>query len=220
MSSSSSLAAARRRRAGPGPNAPKISPNSATSAQSVKAQLPQPLPKDNSATSPFILLQQHHQKLNIIEQTLSELAQKEYSQPSSSSEGLDFESIEKQITENIENKFEMKSLFENDENLLAEIETLQSVVNNQQILINQMNVTILHLVSCLKIDLPEGDNTQEPISFSKNPFSDSENIEQNDKLPTFPKAITEENSIIKEDMETNATISENENTEVNNSEEN
>jgi len=193
MSSSSSIAAARRRRAGgpPGPTPPsstsgRPSQNSSSNGQSSSTGPASPV-------NPLVLLQQHHIKINMLEQSIKELnlkqttptantlpSQNNSNHPSSQPD-LNINELSDLIMSKVEEQLDLKAFYENDENLMNEIETLKSIVQSQQLLINGLNTAVFSLISKLDVSIP-------------NKSSDSDNDHDSDIV--FASSIEEAKPIV------------------------
>jgi hypothetical protein len=199
MSSSSSIAAARRRRAG-GAGGP--TPQSKPVQQQ---QTPTP-PPSNVPVNPFTILQQHHVKINKLEQIIQELLTKETSnvntnssvtkQPplSSTQSDVNVNELGDLIMARVEEQLDLKAFYENDERLMNEIEGLKGIIQSQQMVINGFNNTLYTIMDKLHISAPVSDDIVGDDSKSEN-----ENI----SLEAFPKkvVIDEASNTIKEFIE-------------------
>ena len=121
MSSSSSLSGARRRRAGGG-SGPTSSGQQPQRPPQQQPQQQQQQPQMN----PFMLLQQHDMKINMIEQTVREFMvnrtiDMKQGNDQSLNNSIDMESIINVVLEKIESNFDLKSFYENDNKLMDEI---------------------------------------------------------------------------------------------------
>lgn len=184
MSSSSSLSGARRRRAGGG-SGPT---SSGQQTQRPQQQQPQQQEQQQPQINPFILLQQHDMKINMIEETVREFMvnrtiDMKQGNDQSLNNSIDMEAIINVVLEKIENNFDLKSFYDNDNKLMDEISGLKKIVDSQQILINNLNTTLCGLVQ--KLDVKK---SASPI------------IEEN-QPPTFPiKETIKETNIIDSDF--------------------
>ncbi len=182
MSSSSSLSGARRRRAGGG------SGPTSSGQQTQRPQQQEPQQQQQPQINPFILLQQHDIKLRMIEETVREFMvnrtiDMKQGNDQSFNNSIDMEAIINVVLEKIENNFDLKSFYDNDNKLMDEISGLKKLVDSQQILINNLNTTLCGLVQNLDIK-----KSTSPI------------IEDN-QPPTFPiKETIKETNIINSDF--------------------
>jgi hypothetical protein len=208
MSSSSSIAAARRRRAG-GAGGP-------TPQQSNPVQQQQTPPPSNAPINPFTILQQHHIKINKLEQIIQEIivsketghditssssAKKSSSpsSPSSPSKQSDVNIIELSdlIMTRVEQQLDLKVFYENDERLMNEIEGLKRIIQSQQLVINGCNNTLYTILDKLNISAPYSSD----IVDTTNIFEET-NSSTNEKvtMEAFPKSVVidEASNTIKE----------------------
>tara|TARA_B110000967_G_scaffold198456_1_gene231486 strand:+ start:1314 stop:2030 length:717 start_codon:yes stop_codon:yes gene_type:complete len=158
MSSSSSLSAARRRRAG-GQQIPVSNhhPQPPTSQQSQPTPSGKPL-----APNPYVLLQQHHIKINELERKINEISSEKNSESISTNVSLDaggnsqIDPVEfsDMIINKIESQLDLKAFYDNDTRLADEMEELNKIVQSQQLLINEMNSTLFHVIQQLHIQNP------------------------------------------------------------------
>lgn len=165
MSSSSSIAAARRRRAGgpPGPQPPNSTSNRPSQNNSSNTQPP----PASAPMNPFMLLQQHHVKINMLEQTLKEMASKQDSvndtrntrpmesvESSSNNSQLNINELSDLIISKVEGQLDLKALYDNDERLMNEIEELKTIVQSQQMVLNGLNTALYSLITKLDVSVP------------------------------------------------------------------
>ena len=195
MSSSSSIAAARRRRAGgAGGPTPQSNP--------VQQQTP---PPSNAPINPFTILQQHHIKINKLEQIIQEIVSKETgrditnrpiakeSSPSTPSD-MNINELSDLIISRVEEQLDLKAFYENDERLMNEIEGLKGIIQSQQMVINGFNNTLYTMLEKLNISAPDTtdtSNTDEETNSSTN---------ENVTMEAFPKSVVidEASNTIKE----------------------
>ena len=177
MSSSSSLSGARRRRAGGGSG-----PTSSGQPQQ-RPTNPSTQPQtDPQQINPFMLLQQHNMKINMIEQTVREFMVnrdtdiKNGINTNTNNNSIDMEAIGNYALNKIESQLDLKSFYENDNKLMEEITGLKKLVDSQQIIINNLNTTMCSLVHKLDVNISTA-NIMSPVT---------ENIDQ----PTFPSRIS------------------------------
>ena len=165
MSSSSSIAAARRRRAGgAGGPTPQSKPTQQQSA-------PTPTPS-NAPINPFTIRQQHHVKINKLEQIIQELVSKEtgrdmtsshttkesvssITSASSAQPDININELSDLIMSRVESQLDLKAFYENDERLMNEIEGLKGIIQSQQIVINGFNNTLYTMLDKLHISVPD-----------------------------------------------------------------
>ena len=152
MSSSSSLSAARRRRAG---GQQPVSNN-----RQEPPQQPQPNVK-STAPNPYILLQQHHIKINELEKKMNELTSEKNSEFAPTNVPVDTGNSQIDPTKfsdvninRIESQLDLKAFYENDTRLANEMEELNKIVQSQQLLINEMNSTLFHVIQQLHLQEP------------------------------------------------------------------
>jgi hypothetical protein len=143
MSSSSSLSAARRRRAG--------------------GQQPSTRPAGNApAPNPYMLLQQHHVKINALEKRMDGISSGKSIESTHTNNTnntmnsqIDATEFSEMIINRIESQLDLKAFYENDTRLAGEMEELHKIVQSQQLLINEMNTTIFHVIQQLHLQEPD-----------------------------------------------------------------
>lgn len=201
MSSSSSIAAARRRRAGgAGGPTPQSKP-----AQQQSAPTPTP---SNAPINPFTILQQHHVKINKLEQIIQELVSKEtgrdmtsshttkestssITSASSAQPDININELSDLIMSRVEEQLDLKAFYENDERLMNEIEGLKGIIQSQQIVINGFNNTLYTMLDKLHISVPDSvEIDQQSVSSANEEAS----------IDAFPKSVVidEASNTIKE----------------------
>jgi len=213
MSSSSSIAAARRRRAGgAGGPTPQSNP--------VQQQTP---PPSNAPINPFTILQQHHIKINKLEQIIQEIVSKETgrditnrpiakeSSPSTPSD-MNINELSDLIISRVEEQLDLKAFYENDERLMNEIEGLKGIIQSQQMVINGFNNTLYTMLEKLNISAPDTtdtSNTDEETNSSTN---------ENVTMEAFPKSVVidEASNTIKEFIATSMREEDNTSLVINN----
>ena len=161
MSSSSSLAAARRRRAG-GVQQPPRGPAQQVPGQQRPANPPTP-PANAPSPSPFVMLQQHNAKIQMMENAIRELASNK-----STIGTLEGDSPEKQqfdlteltdlIMSRVESTMDLKAFYENDQKLASELEMLQKTVESQQVTINSLNSTLHYIIQNLGLSMTRAES--------------------------------------------------------------
>ena len=196
MSSSSSIAAARRRRAwgaggagGAGGPTPQNKPpppqqQPTTSSSSTNS---------NGPVNPITILQQHHVKINKLEQIIQKIISNDIdssslktgSSSSSTPTDINIDEIGDLIMAKVEQQLDLKAFYDNDERLMTEIEGLKGIIQSQQLVINGFNNTLYTILDKMNITAPVLDKT-----------NNNEDISP----PTFPKSviIDEANNSIKE----------------------
>ena len=209
MSSSSSLAAARRRRAsgqqtvsappGRGPPPPQSTKQTTSSNNS------------NIPPNPLMILQQHHAKINMLDEQIQKLlSNQEFPPPiPASNPPLEKESSDEQnpvqqqfdlneVTElllsRIEGQLDLKVFYDNDQRLATEIENLNKIIIQQQSTLNHLNKLLYFIISNLKLDLNESQD--EKVEEKENinlVIGDSLENQSEDSMitqqPTFPKSV-------------------------------
>ena len=206
MSSSSSIAAARRRRAGgAGGPTPQSKPTQQQSA-------PTPTPS-NAPINPFTILQQHHVKINKLEQIIQEIVSKETGRDMTSSHttkesassitstsitstsnaqpDININELSDLIMSRVESQLDLKAFYENDERLMNEIEGLKGIIQSQQIVINGFNNTLYTMLNKLHISVPDSvEIDQQSVSSANEEVS----------IDAFPKSVVidEASNTIKE----------------------
>jgi len=161
MSSSSSLSAARRRRAG-GQQPVSSSRPEPPRPPSQQQQQSQPNTSSKSPMpNPYILLQQHHIKINELENKINELSFGKNSESVPTNVSLntgnspfDTAKFSDVIINRIESQLDLKAFYENDTRLASEMEELNKIVQSQQLLINEMNSTLFHVIQQLHLQNP------------------------------------------------------------------
>ena len=174
MSSSSSIAAARRRRAGGPPGPQPTSSNSNRPSQSNLDNTPQ---SQVSPINPLMLLQQHHAKITSIDQALQDIVKNQdvlnndiisintkITTPvvnginssenmimSTANSQINVDEISDLVMSRVEAQLDLKAFYENDEKLMNEIESLKTVVQSQQLVINGLSTTLHSILT--KLDL-------------------------------------------------------------------
>ena len=209
MSSSSSLAAARRRRAGGVNQPPGRGPIPPTPGRG-----PPPQQQNNSVTetqsippNPLMILQQHHVKINMLDSLVNKLmSEKEFNRENNNVETFnntneinqtqfkfDLNEVTNVIMSKIEEQFDFKVFYDNDEKLGSEIENLNRVVLEQQTTLNSLNKLLYLMISNLKLEVND-----EKINSETESQEDDNNVElivgDSDDLkesiePTFPKTV-------------------------------
>jgi hypothetical protein len=218
MSSSSSLAAARRRRAGGAnqPTGPSKVPPGRGPPPSQSTRQPNPgTPTPSIPPNPLMILQQHHAKINMLDEQIKLLLNnQEFSPPVPSSnppsENVENENLEEstptqqrfdlnEITDlllsRIEQKLDLKVFYDNDQRLASEIEGLNKIILQQQSTLNNLNKLLYFLISNLKLELKEEsldieDKSiieQENINFVVGDHVDEDSMTT--QTPTFPKSV-------------------------------
>ena len=219
MSSSSSLAAARRRRANgvnqpTGPSGPPGSSGGPPPSQSTR-QPNSVTPSPSIPPNPLMILQQHHAKINMLDEQIKQLlSNQEFSPPVPSSnppsENVENENLEEstptqqrfdlnEITDlllsRIEQKLDLKVFYDNDQRLASEIEGLNKIILQQQSTLNNLNKLLYFIISNLKLELKE-----ESFDIEEKSIIDQENINfvvgdhvdedsMTTQQPTFPKSV-------------------------------
>lgn len=207
MSSSSSIAAARRRRAGgAGGPTPQSKP-----AQQQSAPTPTP---SNAPINPFTILQQHHVKINKLEQIIQEIVSKEtgrdmtsshttkestssITSASSAQPDININELSDLIMSRVESQLDLKAFYENDERLMNEIEGLKGIIQSQQIVINGFNNTLYTILDKLNISAPYSSDIVDTTNiFEETNSSTNENV----TMEAFPKSVVidEASNTIKE----------------------
>ena len=207
MSSSSSLSAARRRRAGGQQPVSNTRPEQPKPQQN--QQQPSPRPGGNSpAPNPYMLLQQHHVKINELEKKINEITSDKNGESSPTNVSLDIGNSQMDSTKfsdmiinRIESQLDLKVFYDNDTRLAGEIEELNKIVQSQQLLINEMNTTMFHVIQQLHLQEPSIDDSKDTLEAAdmlvnmKNnvtfepSVNDYTGIEDEDNLSNYEGAI-------------------------------
>jgi len=156
MSSSSSLSAARRRRAGGQQPASNSRPELPTPQQS------SPRPSGSGpAPNPYMLLQQHHVKINELEKKINEINSGKNTDNTHPTETIDTSNshvdptnFSDMIINRIESQLDLKAFYDNDTRLANDMEELNKIVQSQQLVINEMNTTLFHVIQQLHLQHP------------------------------------------------------------------
>jgi uncharacterized protein (DUF1499 family) len=160
MSSSSSLSGARRRRAG------GQQPVSNNQPEPQTPQQPSPRPAGNApAPNPYMLLQQHHVKINALEKRMDGISSGKSIESTHTNNTnntnntmnsqIDATEFSEMIINRRESQLDLKAFYENDTRLAGEMEELHKIVQSQQLLINEMNTTIFHVIQQLHLQEPD-----------------------------------------------------------------
>lgn len=210
MSSSSSLAAARRRRAngvnqppGPsGPPGPSRGPPPPQATQQISSSN-----NSNIPPNPLMILQQHHAKINMLDEQIKQLLNNQELSPSgnvenetleestSTQQHFDLNEITDLLLSRIEKQLDLKVFYENDQKLASEIEGLNKIILQQQSTLNNLNKLLYFIISNLKLELKE-----ESFDIEEKSIIDQENINfvvgdhvdedsMTTQQPTFPKSV-------------------------------
>ena len=174
MSSSSSIAAARRRRAG-GPPGPQ--PPGSTSNRPSQNNVNNTPESPASPINPLMLLQQHHAKITSIDQVLQDIVKNQdvlnndiltintkITTPdvnginssenmimSTANSQINVDEISDLVMSRVEGQLDLKAFYDNDEKLMNEIESLKTVVQSQQLVINGLSTTLHSILTKLDI---------------------------------------------------------------------
>jgi hypothetical protein len=201
MSASSSIAAARRRRAG-GAGGPTPQNNTVQQQQQQQQQTP---PPSNAPINPFIILQQHHIKINKLEQIIQDIVSKETgrditnspsakesSSPSTPSD-VNINELSDLIMSRVESQLDLKTFYENDERLMHEIEGLKGIIQSQQVVINGFNSTLYTMLDKLNISAPDTVDTVDSVETVET-VETVENMETVDSVETVGSVGTVESN--------------------------
>jgi hypothetical protein len=217
MSSSASIAAARRRRAGGAnqPPGPSRGPPPGPSRGPPPPQATQQIPSSNNSNippNPLMILQQHHAKINMLDEQIKLLLNNQEipppapsSNPSSENQNLeestptqqrfDLNEITDLLLSRIEQTLDLKVFYDNDQRLASEIEGLNKIILQQQSTLNDLNKLLYFIISNLNLELKE-----ESFDTEEKSIIDGENINlvigdhlEEDSMttqhPTFPKSV-------------------------------
>jgi hypothetical protein len=124
-------------------------------------------------TNPLALLQQHHAKITMMDQIINELVSKQdYSLNNVTSINdsndnihslqpqLNIAELSDLIMSKVEEQFDLKAFYENDEKLMNELEELKKIVQSQQLLINGLNTTLYSLYDKIEVITKNSFNQQ------------------------------------------------------------
>jgi hypothetical protein len=215
MSSSSSLAAARRRRAGGGQQTVSAPPGRGPPpAQSTRQQsIPE---SSNIPPNPLMVLQQHHVKITMLDQQIQKLLSNQEIPPpvpssvppnegdlsensTSVQQRFDLTEVTDLLLSRIEQRIDFRALYENDEKLGGEIDTLHKIILQQQTTLNNLNKLLYFIISSLKLELKdesleeveksivEEENINLVVGDHRDDHSEDSMIPQ--IQPTFPKSV-------------------------------
>jgi hypothetical protein len=217
MSSSSSLAAARRRRAG-GANQPSGPPGRGPPPTQSTRQ-PSTPESSNIPPNPLMVLQQHHIKISMLDQQIQKLLSTQEipppvpssvppsvqnetdlsENPTSVHQRFDLNEVTDLLLSRIEQRIDFRALYENDQKLGGEIDTLHKIVLQQQTTLNNLNKLLYFIISSLKLELKdesleeveksmeEEQNINLIVGDHRDDHSEDSMIPQTQ--PTFPKSI-------------------------------
>lgn len=196
MSSSSSLSAARRRRAGGGGQQPV----SNSVPEQPKPQQPQSITTGNRpAPNPYMLLQQHHVKINELEKKINEISSDKNGESVPTNVSLDTgysqmdpTKFSDMIINRIESQLDLKAFYDNDTRLAGEMEELNKIVQSQQLLINEMNTTLFHVIQQLHLQEPSIDDSKDTLEAADMLVNMKNNV-------TFEPSVNEYTGIEDED---------------------
>jgi hypothetical protein len=214
MSSSASIAAARRRRAGgqqivsappPGRGPPPPQNTKQNSQQTLSS---------NAPPNPFMILQQHHAKIAMLDQQIqSLLTNQEVPTPipsldNGSNENVDnnmpvqqkfdLNEVTDLLMSRIEQQLDFKVFYDNDQKLASEIENLNKIIIQQQSTLNHLNKLLYFIISNLKLEYKgdflehedkmseEEQNINLVIGDHVEEYSEDSMVTQQ---PTFPKSV-------------------------------
>ena len=214
MSSSSSLAAARRRRAGgqqtvsapPGRGPPPAQSTKQTTSSN----------NSNIPPNPLMILQQHHAKINMLDEQIQKLLSNQefpppipQSNPPTNMEGesdkileenvptqhkFDLNEVTELLLSRIEGQFDLKVFYDNDQRLASEIENLNKIIIQQQSTLNHLNKLLYFIISNLKLDFNESQDQklEEEENINLVVGDHVENQSEDSMItqqPTFPKSV-------------------------------
>lgn len=210
MSSSSSLAAARRRRANGvnQPPGPSIGPPPPQATQQISSSN-----NSNIPPNPLMILQQHHAKINILDEQIKQLLSNQDVPISSSNppfgnvenenleentptqQRFDLNEITDLLLSRIEQQLDLKVFYDNDQKLASEIEDLNKIILQQQSTLNNLNKLLYFIISNLNLEL-KGESLETEEKF----IIDEENIDlfiddhvdedlMTTQTPTFTKSV-------------------------------
>ena len=215
MSSSSSLAAARRRRAGGGQQPVSAPPGRGPPpAQSTRQQsIPE---SSNIPPNPLMVLQQHHVKITMLDQQIQKLLSNQEipppvpssvpptdgdssENPTSVQQRFDLNEVTDLLLSRIEQRIDFRALYENDQKLGGEIDTLHKIILQQQTTLNNLNKLLYFIISSLKLELKDEslEEVQESMVEEQNInliVGDHRDDHSEDSMipqtqPTFPKSV-------------------------------
>lgn len=219
MSSSSSLAAARRRRANgvnqppgpPGPPGPSRGPPPPQATQQISSSN-----NSNIPPNPLMILQQHHAKINMLDEQIKQLLNNQELPPSGNVENenleestptqqrFDLNEITDLLLSRIEQQLDLKVFYDNDQKLASEIEGLNKIILQQQSTLNDLNKLLYFIISNLNLELKgESLETEEKSIIDEGNINlvIGDHVDEDSmttQTPTFPKSV-------KIDLENNET---------------
>jgi len=215
MSSSSSLAAARRRRAGGGQQPVSAPPGRGPPPAQLTRQ--QSIPESsNIPPNPLMVLQQHHVKITMLDQQIQKLLSNQEipppvpssvpptegdlsENPTSVQQKFDLNEVTDLLLSRIEQRIDFRALYENDQKLGGEIDTLHKIILQQQTTLNNLNKLLYFIISSLKLELKDEslEEVQESMVEEQNInliVGDHRDDHSEDSMipqtqPTFPKSV-------------------------------
>ena len=215
MSSSSSLAAARRRRAGGGQQPVSAPPGRGPPPAQLTRQ--QSIPESsNTPPNPLMVLQQHHVKITMLDQQIQKLLSNQEipppvpssvpptegdlsENPTSVQQKFDLNEVTDLLLSRIEQRIDFRALYENDQKLGGEIDTLHKIILQQQTTLNNLNKLLYFIISSLKLELKDEslEEVQESMVEEQNInliVGDHRDDHSEDSMipqtqPTFPKSV-------------------------------
>ena len=219
MSSSSSLAAARRRRANGvnQPTGPSGPPGSSRGPPPPQAT--QQISSSNNSNippNPLMILQQHHAKINMLDEQIKQLLNNQELPPSGNVENenleestptqqrFDLNEITDLLLSRIEQQLDLKVFYDNDQKLASEIEGLNKIILQQQSTLNDLNKLLYFIISNLNLELKgESLETEEKSIIDEGNINlvIGDHVDEDSmttQTPTFPKSV-------KIDLENNET---------------
>jgi len=163
------------------------------------------------------MLKQHEAKLNVIQEAIHRIQENNgVNNPnptlSSSSDKFDINELTELLMTQLEDKLDLKAFYENDQKLASEIESLHTMVESQQSIINSLNTTLHFIIQNLNLTHPSDSDANSMIidNFTEKPEELSSENEENvgdesvDYLPTFTTHSTnieqEKSVVINEDI--------------------
>jgi len=105
-----------------------------------------------------MLLRQHNAKINSIENALRELVTRQTNGPediinesTTLKQQFDLTELSNIVMARVESTMDFKALYDNDERLVSEIDSLHKTIESQQITINSLNTTLHYIIQNLGI---------------------------------------------------------------------
>jgi hypothetical protein len=146
-----------------------------------------------------MLLQQHHVKINELEKKINEISSDKNGESVPTNVSLDTgysqmdpTKFSDMIINRIESQLDLKAFYDNDTRLAGEMEELNKIVQSQQLLINEMNTTLFHVIQQLHLQEPSIDDSKDTLEAADMLVNMKNNV-------TFEPSVNEYTGIEDED---------------------